>query len=202
VPYTLTQFGTTSNTALSLFYTHSSSPLHTHWSSQSSLVVSWQTDVIQFHCHFNSHVKSSCHSLISSQSLRLPSPELDQILIRLQFYTPSIASFGTLLSHNSSARTPRKTLSSVRNACLLARYVAMDVLCVRVYCGNVFTDPSPSNGYTRYGTIPEFTCRHWEVPRGPSVCVLPKILTSLLPNKSQNISRWANLNTALTLLTG
>jgi hypothetical protein len=29
-PYTFTQFGTTGNTALSLFYTLSSSPLHTH----------------------------------------------------------------------------------------------------------------------------------------------------------------------------
>jgi hypothetical protein len=41
-PYTLTQLGTTDNTALSLFYTLYSSPLHTHYGSQSSLVVSWQ----------------------------------------------------------------------------------------------------------------------------------------------------------------
>jgi hypothetical protein len=37
-----TQLWTTSNTALSLIYTIYSSPLHTHWGSQSSLVVSWQ----------------------------------------------------------------------------------------------------------------------------------------------------------------
>jgi hypothetical protein len=30
VPYTFTQFGTTGNTALSLFYTLFSSPFHTH----------------------------------------------------------------------------------------------------------------------------------------------------------------------------
>jgi hypothetical protein len=29
-PYTFTDFGTTGNTALSIFYTLSSSPLHTH----------------------------------------------------------------------------------------------------------------------------------------------------------------------------
>jgi hypothetical protein len=37
-----TQFGTTGNAALSLIYTHCSSPFHTHYGSQSSLVVSWQ----------------------------------------------------------------------------------------------------------------------------------------------------------------
>jgi hypothetical protein len=36
------QLETTGNTALSLSYTLSSSPLHTHYGSQSSLVVSWQ----------------------------------------------------------------------------------------------------------------------------------------------------------------
>jgi hypothetical protein len=41
-PYTLIQIGTTGSTALSLFYTLSSLPLHTHKDSQSSLVVSWQ----------------------------------------------------------------------------------------------------------------------------------------------------------------
>jgi hypothetical protein len=40
--HTFTQLGTTSSTALSLFYTLYSSPLHTHKDSQSSLVVSWQ----------------------------------------------------------------------------------------------------------------------------------------------------------------
>jgi hypothetical protein len=37
-----TQLGTTGNTALSLIYTLYSSPLHTHYGSQSSLDVSWQ----------------------------------------------------------------------------------------------------------------------------------------------------------------
>jgi hypothetical protein len=37
-----TALGTTDNTALSLIYTLYSSPLHTHWGSQFSLVVSWQ----------------------------------------------------------------------------------------------------------------------------------------------------------------
>jgi hypothetical protein len=37
-----TELGTTGNTALLLFYTLYRSPLHTHYGSQSSLVVSWQ----------------------------------------------------------------------------------------------------------------------------------------------------------------
>jgi hypothetical protein len=41
-PYTFTQYGTTGNTALMLFYTLSSSPLYTHQDSESLLVVSWQ----------------------------------------------------------------------------------------------------------------------------------------------------------------
>jgi hypothetical protein len=36
------------------------------------------TDFSQSHCNFKSHIKSSCHSLLSY--LRLPSPELDPIL--------------------------------------------------------------------------------------------------------------------------
>jgi hypothetical protein len=37
-----TQLGTTGNIDLSLIYTLCGSPLHTHWDSQSSIVVSWQ----------------------------------------------------------------------------------------------------------------------------------------------------------------
>jgi hypothetical protein len=40
-PDTFTKLGTTGNTAVSLFHALSISPLHTHWDSQSSLVVSW-----------------------------------------------------------------------------------------------------------------------------------------------------------------
>jgi hypothetical protein len=41
-PHTFTQFETIGNTALPLFYTLSSSPLHMDYDSQPSLVVSWQ----------------------------------------------------------------------------------------------------------------------------------------------------------------
>jgi hypothetical protein len=58
----------------------------------------------------------------------------------------------TVPSYKSSAWAPRKTLSSVvKNACLLARYPAMDVLyCWERNFGNVFTEPLPSNGHMRH----------------------------------------------------
>jgi hypothetical protein len=62
-PYTFTQFGITGNTALSLFCTLYSSPLHMHQDSESSLVVLWQR-IYHGQCYFKSHLKSSCHSLI------------------------------------------------------------------------------------------------------------------------------------------
>jgi hypothetical protein len=57
------QLGTTGNssaTAISALY---SSPLHMHYNSQSSPVVSWQR-IYKSHCHFKSHTKSSLHLLI------------------------------------------------------------------------------------------------------------------------------------------
>jgi hypothetical protein len=65
---TFTQFWTTGNTALSLFYTLSSSPLYTHYDSRSSLVVSRQR-IYQSQWHFKSHMKSSCHNLTHFLSL-------------------------------------------------------------------------------------------------------------------------------------
>jgi hypothetical protein len=112
------------------------------------------TDLSQYHWNFKSHVKSSLHCLIpflplfcSCQFRRLDSiqfrahiqagfPKLDSSLpntvlysvySRQLSYTPS--RLLTMLSYNSSARTPRKTPSSiVQNACFLVLYLAMDVL--------------------------------------------------------------------------
>jgi hypothetical protein len=71
-------------TALLLFYTLHSSPLRTHYGSQSLLVVSWQR-IYKSHCHLKSHIKSFLHNLIHflpflHSHLRLPFPELDQVL--------------------------------------------------------------------------------------------------------------------------
>jgi hypothetical protein len=76
-PYIFTHLGITGNTALSLFYTLSGSPLHTH-RVLSSLAVSWQrvyqsltvsrslaTCLSQSHCNFKSHMESSFHALIT-----------------------------------------------------------------------------------------------------------------------------------------
>jgi hypothetical protein len=83
------------------------------------------TDLSQSPCHFNAHMKSSWHNLIPFlpvllNHLQLLSPELDPVLFRLLFCTPP--HLLTVPSYNSSARTQRKTPSSVvKNACLLVR---------------------------------------------------------------------------------
>jgi hypothetical protein len=61
------------------------------------------TDLSQSHCKFKSHVKFSCQSLVPFLSfignhLVLSSPELDQILFRLLFCTPSTLSLLLLYS--------------------------------------------------------------------------------------------------------
>jgi hypothetical protein len=51
---------------------------------------------------------------------------------------------------NSSAQTPWKAPSSfIKNACLLVRYLAMDVLWEH-NSWTVFTEPLPSNGHMRH----------------------------------------------------
>jgi hypothetical protein len=58
----------TSNTALSLIYTIYSSPLHTHWGSQSSLAVSWQRIYRTLTAAKSSNHTPSLHRLTSNYS--------------------------------------------------------------------------------------------------------------------------------------
>jgi hypothetical protein len=71
-PYTFTQFGTTRNTALSLSTFFQFTVAHAlGFSVCTSRILA--TDLSQSHCYFKSHMKSSCHSLISF----LPFPPAD-----------------------------------------------------------------------------------------------------------------------------
>jgi hypothetical protein len=97
-------------------------------------------------CHFNSHMKSSWHSLIPFlpfllNHLRLPSPELDPILFLLDHFTSrllfSAPSTSLLLLLLSCRTLPIITLNGphrkhllvlFKDACLQLRYLAMDVL--------------------------------------------------------------------------
>jgi hypothetical protein len=94
------------------------------------LVASWQRILWQPHRHFNLYIKSSWYRLIHFllfllNHFRLPSPELDTILD----YPSTLLKRLSLSLYNPSARTPRKTPSSiVKEACSLIRYLAKDVL--------------------------------------------------------------------------
>jgi hypothetical protein len=59
----ITHLAVTNNTALSLIYTLYSSPLHTHYCSQSSLVVFWQRIYNSF-VDTAAQIRSSFHSII------------------------------------------------------------------------------------------------------------------------------------------
>jgi hypothetical protein len=100
-PYTFTHFGTTGNySAIAILHTI------THaigFSVLTSRILA--TDLSQSHCNFKSHVKSSLHRLIPFLTfllnhLRLPSPELEPVLFRLLFCTPT-----TMLLLHLSCRT-------------------------------------------------------------------------------------------------
>jgi hypothetical protein len=131
-PYTFIQFGTTCNTALSLIYTLSSSALYTGYGSQSLLAVSLQRiyhsrtvtstymwsvlcTALFLSCHFFS-MAFDCHLQNWTQ------------FPRLLFYTPSRLLIVPV--YKPSVRTPRQTQS----ACLLVRYLAVDILLLSRSC--------------------------------------------------------------------
>jgi hypothetical protein len=122
-PYTFIQFGTTCNySAIAILHTFQFTVPHTLGFS----VISWQW-IYQSHCNFKSYRKSSWHSLIPSLPLSCNCQfwRLDSTTVRYS----SVLRLLTVLSYKLSARTPWKTLSSIVNdACLLARYLAMNVL--------------------------------------------------------------------------
>jgi hypothetical protein len=110
-------------------------------------------DLSQFYSNFNSHVKSSCHSLTPFLSLlQLPIPKTRLDYSRTQFRTLSTTvvysvRLLTVPSCSFSVRTPRKIPSSIIEnvfTCLLPSNGRP--LLGALLRGNMFTDPLPSNG--------------------------------------------------------
>jgi hypothetical protein len=102
------------------------------------------TDLKLSHYHFKSHTESPLRSLIPYLTLFCSCQyrRLDSVQFLCLFSN-------VLYSYYLSARIPRKTPSSiVKEACLQLRYLHTIVACL--CCGNVFTDPLPSNGYKRH----------------------------------------------------
>jgi hypothetical protein len=86
------------------------------------------TDLSPSRCHFNSHMKSSWHSLIPFlpyllNHLGLTSPELDPI--------PILTAWDPRYTRISSGRTPPKTPSSIVKERVYAPCLATDVLLLR-----------------------------------------------------------------------
>jgi hypothetical protein len=110
-------------------------------------------------------MKASWQSLIHFlplplNHLRLPSPELDPLLFWLLFRTPCYSAFTISVlpntSYNHFARTPAENAvfwcqEWMFNGLLPSNncHSIVEGFC----CGNVFTDPLPSNGHTRHNIM-------------------------------------------------
>jgi hypothetical protein len=131
--YTFTQFGTTGNySAIVILHTFQFTVAHAlGFSVFTSRILA--TDLSQSHCNFNSHMKSSWHSLIHFLpflQLAIPKIRLHSTTVLCSFYYISPAEH----FYNHFARTPRKTPTSiVKNACLQLRCLATDVLFFRSF---------------------------------------------------------------------
>jgi hypothetical protein len=116
------------------------------------------TDLSQTRCHFRSHLESSLHQLISFLALilrlQIPKTRLIQFICSQAHILPgwylearplisdstalsatlcSVASF-TMSFCNPSARTTQKTHPFIfKEACLLVRYLSVDVLLLHTY---------------------------------------------------------------------
>jgi hypothetical protein len=93
-------------------------------------------DLSQSHCNFNSHMKPSWHSLIPFlpflfNYLRLPSPELDQILSLAAWDPRFIESKWTNRKHREGVSTAplhsSRSYSIAAGMCLPSRCLAMDM---------------------------------------------------------------------------
>jgi hypothetical protein len=119
-------------------YTFYSSPLHTHYGSQDSLVVSWQR-IYESHCHLKSHMKYSLHRIIPFLPLfyhrQFQTHDSIQFLCSQHISSqagvskPNSILFCSYQLRNSSLHGPRRkhSFSIVRKACLQCRRIATKV---------------------------------------------------------------------------
>jgi hypothetical protein len=130
------QLGTTGNTALSLIYTLYSSPLHTHWGSHSSLVVSW--DRISLSLQFTHEIFFSQPNSFLAIIQRLPIPNTR--LTTVQFLCPKLISWQAGISKLDSRLLHNWTL-------LYYHFARTTLKTQSLYCWEgVFTAPLHSNG--------------------------------------------------------
>jgi hypothetical protein len=112
------------------------------------------TDLSQSRCHFNSHMKSSLHCLIFFLPfLQLPIPKTRPDCSRLLFYSP----FCTLLVLSCTGPT-ENTVFGCQEWVFTALLPSIRRSTVPGVCfAGMFTNPLPSNGYTRHNINNMFT---------------------------------------------
>jgi hypothetical protein len=144
-PYTFKEIGTTGKciAIVSLHTLQFTVPYALRFSAFTGHILA--KDLSQFHCNFNSHKKSSWHSLIPFLPfLQLPIPNIWLSSSQLLFYTPCYFAYTSLRSrqtllittlHGLHEKTP---FSVVKNSCLLVCYLTMGLLllsaCVAGMC--------------------------------------------------------------------
>jgi hypothetical protein len=102
-------------------------------------------------------MESSFHSLILLLPfLQLPIPKINLDCCSIFPYIPSIKPVQPKTSYNHFARTPLKTPVFCCQECVFKAPLPSSIrptvprLC---FCGDVFADPLPSNGYTCHNSV-------------------------------------------------
>jgi hypothetical protein len=149
-----TQLGITGITALALICTLYISPLHTHKKFSVFISRILATDLYQSHCNFNSHVNSSCRSLISL--LHFISITLGcHLQNSTQFSTTTNCSPWNFSLYSLGADPTENTVYCplLFYMYLLIHYLAIDVLLLRASAPAIMCLPSGCLAIGLYVTI-------------------------------------------------
>jgi hypothetical protein len=153
---TFTQLETTGNTALSLFYTLSGPPLHSHYDSVfPSRILATDFTTVSLSLQISSEIflsQSNAFLAISAadnsdDSTRLLSTTVVYSTV-LRFYFCSCRTLLTTILHGPRGKNVFCCQKCVFTGQLRSNECPSIV--ERLCCWNVFTDPLPSNGYIRH----------------------------------------------------
>jgi hypothetical protein len=160
-PYTFTQFRTASNySAIAIRHAFQFTVAHALGvSAFTSRILA--TDWSVSHCNLETHVRCSCQSnsflAISSQSPSTAISRSRTNSLRLLFCTPLLCFYYFCPAEYFFCMDPKHNIVFCCQECVFTAPLPSKrhSIVPRVrFCGNVFTDPLPSNGYTRHNFGP------------------------------------------------